>query len=134
MTPLGTFLFVGVWVHDVLELLFVSLCLCVLFRSVLSHWYHVEVIWVLACLFTTFLLLYVGHRGISRVYTQAVTLVVVYTYRFSVNNHVYSSFWVRTWCLKDVGWVLSVSSLLGCLRCLFTASVLVKDLFYFLFS
>ena len=43
-TPLGTFLFVGVWVHDVLELLFVSLCLCVMFRSVLSHWYHVEVI------------------------------------------------------------------------------------------
>ena len=38
-TPMGTFLFVGVWVHDVLDMFSASLGLYVMFESMLSHWY-----------------------------------------------------------------------------------------------
>ena len=88
-TLLGTFLFVGVWVHIVLDLLFASLCFCVIVGSMLSHWYSFELILSLPHLFTIFLLMYMGHRGNSHVYTWDVVLIVVYTQVFCEQSHIY---------------------------------------------
>ena len=106
---MGTFLFVQAWVHNVLDFLSTSLCFCVVFKSVLTHWKSFELIWLLSYPFTTYLSVYTSHRGSSRVHMWVVVHTVTYALRFSVNMCIHPPLWLRYWCWGDFLWVVSVA-------------------------